>query len=128
MTITVDSVSYNVRLPYPGMQRSFELVSGRNAGTMVNQRIERDIVGTRYSYSLQIEPDPAHRADYDSLFQVLSAPVAYHEITVPYGQTTMTFNAAVSGGSDNYQGMIGTEKVWKGMTIQFTPIEPQRRS
>lgn len=126
MTITVDGVDYHVRLPYSSLQRSFSLIEGQSAGTMQDLSTTRDVIATRYSYSLQIQPDPAYRSEYDSLFEVLSAPVDSHEVTMPYGQTTITFVAGVQSGSDTFGGVIGGENAWSGMSITFTPIAPQR--
>ena len=123
--ITVDNVYYNVRVRFGTLQRSFEVAEGQNTGTALTLRMIRDIIGTRYTYQMEVEPAPGALADYDAFYEIISAPVTSHEITVPYGQSTMTFEAAIESGTDTYQGRMGGER-WGGLTVQFHPITPQR--
>lgn len=125
--IVMDGITYNVRVVYKGRTRSFELISGSNAGRSLSARKIRDILGTGYSYQMQIEPDPAHPGDYDAFFEAISAPVDYHTITMPYGQSTMTYQAAVSSGSDTDNGYMGGARRYSGLTVNFEYMEPQRR-
>lgn len=125
MGITVDSVTYNVKVVYESISRAFELVEGANTGTAINGRTIRDILGTKYSYSLSVEPDPAHPTDYDAFYQKITEPVDSHTVTMPYGQTTITFSAMVESGTDTYRGIIGAKR-WSGLSVRFTAITPQR--
>lgn len=126
--ITVDGVQYDVGLVFDSLSRSFEIMDGINAGTAINGKSIRDIIGTRYSYQLQIEPMPQSRADYDALYEVLSAPTARHSVSFPYGQTTISFDCQIISGTDTYHGIRRGQQAWQGLTIDFIPIEPQRRS
>lgn len=124
--ITVDGVHYSVHVEYGSLVRQFDILEGRNSGTMLTGRYARDVLGTGYNYSMNIEPDPADPESYDALYQILSAPDATHMITVPYGQSTITFEAMVESGSDTYKGTIGGKKRWGGLTVNFKYIEPYR--
>lgn len=124
--LTVDGQEYKVLLPFGGIQRKFDIIEGRNTGTALTGRNIRDILGTAYSYTIRIEPDPAHRADYDALYEALSAPVDSHVLTVPYGQETKTFEVQVSSGSDIYQGKMAGQNRWTGLEIGFSYVEPVR--
>lgn len=123
---TVDGTAYGVKVPTGGLKRSFDIMDGQNAGRMLSGRMTRDIIGTFYNYELQIERDSASLAEYDSLFQVLSAPVDYHTVVFPYGQETLTFQAYVTKGSDSLVRIAGDKNYWGGLTIQFVAMEPQR--
>lgn len=124
--LTVDGVEYNVRLKYETLSRAFALVEGDNAGESISARLLRDVLGTKYTYQIDIEPDPADPESYDAFYEVISAPVDYHTVTMPYGQTTITFDAAIQSGRDIYRGVIGDKKRWSGLSIQFIAMEPQR--
>jgi hypothetical protein len=124
--ITMDGISYDVRVKYDTLDRAFRLTEGVNAGDMLSGRHERDLVGTYYDYSLQVEPNPQNRAAYDSFYQAISAPQDIHSITLPYGQETITFDAMVESGTDRYRGEVGGESRWTGLTVQFSAIKPQR--
>lgn len=124
--ITMDNVKYRVRVSYKSLRRAFQLLSGENAGTMKTGRENRDLLGTAYSYALNVEPDPAFPADYDAFYEAISAPVESHSITMPYGQSTMSFQACVESGEDTYSGKRGGIKRWTGLTVRFSHLYPQR--
>lgn len=125
--ILMDGTLYRVRVVYNTLERSFELRSGVNAGYMLSGRHERDLLGTGYLYQLGVEPDPSHPGDYDAFYDAISAPVDSHEITLPYGQGTMTFDAELTGGSDTWGGMLAGVSRWSGLKVQFSPISLQRK-
>lgn len=125
--ITIDGTEYNIRIKYETLKRAFEIDEGQNSGISIDGTMIRDIIGTRYNYQIDIEPDPADPTDYDAFYQLISEPVASHEVTFPYGQETITFNAAIQSGSDIYFGNIGGSNRWSGLTIVFQAFEPQRR-
>lgn len=119
-------MTYNVRVSFPSVERSFELVEGQNGGMALSFRTIRDIGGTAYAYTMNVEPDFADPTSYDAFYEAISAPVEYHSITVPYGQTTLTFNARIVSGSDSYRGKASGYERWGGLTVNFIPIKPQR--
>ena len=124
--ITVDGQNYNVRLNYETLERSFSLVEGNNSGTALTGKTIRDILGTAYSYTLGIEPNPANAEEYDRLYDVLSAPQETHVVSLPYGQTTIEFACMITGGKDTYLGKLGGKERWSRLTINFIAIQPQR--
>ena len=125
-TITIDGTEYNVRIKYETLRRAFEVAEGQNSGVSIDGTMIRDIIGTRYNYQIDVEPDPADPTDYDAFYQLISAPTASHEVMFPYGQETITFNAAIQSGSDVYFGNIGGSNRWGGLSIVFKAFEPQR--
>lgn len=124
--ITMDGTLYRVRVKYQSLERSFRLLSGENAGAMKTGREERDLLGTAYSYEMQVEPDPAYPADYDAFYEAISAPVESHTITLPYGQSTITYRARVESGRDISLGKLGGIQRWTGLTVSFLYLYPQR--
>ena len=124
--LNMDGTTYRVRIVYDTLIRSFELLEGVNAGEMLSGRHERDLLGTGYTYQMQVEPDPRYPTDYDAFFEAISAPVDSHTISMPYGQTTITYEAMVESGQDTYRGIVGGRTKWRGLTVQYRYIEPQR--
>ena len=124
--IVMDGVTYRLRVVYDSLIRAFELMEGVNAGEMISGRHERDLLGTGYTYQMQVEPDPLYLQDYDAFFFFISAPVDTHTIVMPYGQTTITYEAMIESGQDTYQGMVAGRARWRGLTVQYRYIEPQR--
>lgn len=123
---SVDGQTYNVIVPTGGLKRSGQILDGQNAGRLQSGRMERDIIGTYYNYSLTIDTRGLSNAAYDSLYQVLTAPVDYHVITMPYGQGTITFDAYVSGVEDQMLSNNGSRTFWGEMTVDFIAMGPQR--
>ena len=124
--ITMDGASFNVAVVFPSMKRSFNIPQGSAAGKSLAYSDIDDIFGTEYGYEMHVEPIPGQEADYDSFFYAISSPVGSHEITVPFAQSTITFRAKVTSGADNFHGKLAGVQRWKGLTVVFTPIQPQR--
>lgn len=124
--IVVDGVTYRVRIVYNTLVRDFALKEGPLAGDVLSGRHERDLLGTTYSYSMQIDSDPRYQSDYDALYEVLSAPVSVHRVTVPYGNSTITYNAMIDGGSDVSQGKVAGVRRWSKLAITFRANDIQR--
>ena len=125
--ITMDGKTYRVRIVYPSLKRAFSIKEGQNSGTAINGRKIRDIIGTEYAYSVDIEPDPMYPQDYDNFYDMVSAPVDYVHIAFPYGQEIMEFDAEILSGTDTFAGKIGGFNRWTGLSLTFAPIRPQRR-
>ena len=124
--ITVDNIEYKVNLVYASLVRKFSILEGDNSGSTIIGRQRRDIIGTTYEYELAIEQDPDNSADYDALYEVLSAPVESHRVSFPYGQSTLSFDAMITDGEDTYGGTFGGVELWSGLKIRFVSIEPLR--
>lgn len=124
--ITIDGIEYNIRIKYETLRRAFTINEGPNSGTAINGTMIRDIIGTRYDYQIDIEPDPSDPSDYDAFYQLITSPTEYHEVSFPYGQETITFNAAIQSGTDTYFGAIGCRNRWSGLSIVFKAYAPQR--
>lgn len=113
--VIMDGVSYRLNVRYETLGRSFRLEEGQNAGTMLSGDYTRDLMGTYYDYSMEVEPDPRFPADYDAFYEAISAPVSSHSLTLPYGQSTITFDAMVSEGTDLYRGKVANRTRWGGL-------------
>lgn len=126
--ITIDGSIYRVRVKPDTIRRIAQLVEGPLAGDMCSGRHERDLIGTKYSYQLDIEPDWVNYADYDSFYEAITAPVPTHRITVPFGQGTISFFAMIETVEDTLIGTANGVNRWHGLTVHFKPQEPQLKA
>lgn len=126
--ILMDGKTYHVMVVFPSRQRSFRLIEGKNAGPSLSQRSIRDLKGTSYGYMMQVERNPEYPEDYDAFYEAISEPVDFHEITMPYNQGTITFEAKITGGTDVDEGVLRGRRKWRGLTVAFEPMEPQRKA
>lgn len=123
--VIIDGITYDVRVRFDTLARSFSVVEGRNSGTALSGRAIRDIVGTGFEYSMNVEPNPMNAADYDALYEIISDTSSFHTVTVPYAQGEQTFKAYVQSGTDSLNGRIAGRNRWHGMTIKFRAYEVQ---
>lgn len=122
----VDGVSYNVIVPEGGLKRQGRVLDGESVGRMLSGRMMRDIVGTYYNYAMQIDTRNLDVAQYDALYQVLSAPVDYHTVILPYGQSTLTFQAYVTNLDDELVLMQEGRNLWGNLSFTFVAMQPER--
>lgn len=124
-TFTLDGKEYR-RLHVVSLKRSFAVLDGENAGRTMDGAMQRDIVGTYYNYSLEIDPEDSDPGEYDELYEAISAPVNSHDVSFPYGRTTLSFRAYVANGDDELFDASG-ENRWNNLTVNFVAMKPQRR-
>ena len=123
--LIMDGVIYpNIHIV--SLKRSFQVLDGENAGRVMTGEMDRDIIGTYYNYACEIDASGADRAEYDRFYEEISAPVDSHMITVPYGQSTMTFKAYVASGDDVLFAMYDDNE-WSNLSFNFIAMAPQRR-
>ena len=122
---TIDGVGY----PGVGVEsltRSALIKDGQNAGELMSGEYERDLIGTYYHYTLVLSGMEPGSPDYDAMYEVLTAPVNSHQVVMPYGQGTLSFQAYIQNAGDALISMTDTENWWGNLTIQFMAKRPQR--
>lgn len=125
---SIDGVEYNVVVPSGGLKRSFQVLDGDNAGRALSGLMKRDIIGTFYNYELAIETHLLSLKEYDTLYEVLSDPKSdSHVLKMPYGQSTLTFDAYVTAGQDALKLVVDSGQYWEGLVVQFVAMAPQRK-
>ena len=88
--------------------------------------MKRDIIGTYYNYSMEIDPVSSDLAEYDEFYEAISAPVDSHVLTVPYAQTTVTFDAYVANGEDELVSKNDDRSNWQNLSVNFVAMKPKR--
>ena len=126
----LDGKAYNVQVEADSLERSFSVTDTDQSGRTLDYTMDRDIIGTFYSYTMKIYPEPTDLASYDAFYDAISDPqYDSHEMTFPYGQETLTFRAYVTQGKDKLLIRNG-KNIWgwkEGLSLTFTAMEPQRR-
>lgn len=124
---TLDGVAYNVRIPEGGIKRSSQILDGSNAGRSQGTGVMiRDLIGTYYNYSIEVDTSALEASEYDKLYEAITAPVDSHTLTVPYAQTTLTFQAYITKAEDTLESMAGGVNHWTGLVMSFVAMAPQR--
>ena len=122
--VTIDGASFDVGVEY--IKRQARIEDGPNAGNSKRGDWIRDVYGTYYDYILAFDTSAGlSRADYDTLYSILTAPVEFHTLAVPYGQSTLSFTAGITGAEDNVI-LMDDGTVWGNLSITFRAKSPQR--
>lgn len=90
-----------------------------NGGKALNGDVIRSVTGTRYEYELGIDSDGMTPALYDALYEALTAPADSHSVTMPYGQSTLSFTAYITSADDALERYDGDTPVWGGLKLRF---------
>lgn len=123
--ITMDGVTYDVRITYLSLKRNFSFTEGPNADVSKYGTEILDTIGTKYNYTMNVEPNQSNPTAYDDFFIAISSPQRLHEITVPFGQSTLTYKAKILDGGDSYEGKLSGFERWAGLSVSFVAAYPQ---
>lgn len=123
--ITIDNNNYDV-----GVIKITRKASQRieNLGTTMDLRKHYDIKGTYYDYEVEFGTRNMSLNDYDSLYEALTTPQESHIVTVPYGQSTLTFECRVSVASDTLIKSFSNFKKWGTLKVTFEALTPQKEA
>ena len=122
--VTIDGTSFDVGVEY--IKRQARIEDGPNAGNSKRGDWIRDVYGTFYDYILSFDTSSGlSREDYDTMYGILTAPVEFHTLVVPYGQSTLSFQAGITGAEDNVI-LMDDGTVWGNLSITFRAKSPQR--
>ena len=124
--VTIDGTSFDVGVEY--IKRQARIEDGPNAGNSKRGDWIRDVYGTFYDYILAFDTSSGlSKEDYDTMYGILTAPVEFHTLVVPYGQSTLSFQAGITGAEDNVV-LVDDGTVWGNLSITFRAKSPQRRA
>lgn len=123
--LTVDGIFYDVLVRYPDIARSFAQIGTSYAAIAGN--VEKQIIGTKITYSLTVDPKPSLQATYNSFYEMITNPAnPTHIFVMPFGASTISFTGTVLSGSDSFGGFVGGIPRWYGLNISIMPIYIER--
>jgi hypothetical protein len=108
-------------------KRSFQVLDSELTNRLLTGDIFRDVVGTFYNYSTVVDSSFLTLEEYDELYEIISAPDAFHTLIVPYGQTTYEYQAYITNGTDELIRSEGDKNYWGNLTFNFIAKSPKRR-
>jgi len=123
--ITIDGVNYSVGIIKITRKASQKI---ENIGITLDLRKHYDIQGTYYDYEVELATQHMNVSAYDRLYEILTAPVESHRVVLPYGQSTLNFEARISVASDSLVKNFSTFKKWGTLKVTFEALEPQKEA
>lgn len=118
----LDGVDYNVGVK--SLKRNFEVADTDSSGRTEDWKMHRYLVGTFYNYTLEVFVNGNDYASYNAFYDTISSPVASHSMTFPYGDSTISFEAYCTKGSDSL--IHKSPNLWDGLSVNFIAMSPQR--
>lgn len=113
-------------IPVTSLQRNAAVLDGKNAGRMIDGGMKRDIIGTFYNYDLSFNMSHLSAAEYDEFYEIVTAPVDYQTVVLPYGQGNIRFDAYIANAKDELIKASGGHREWSNLSLTFTAMKPQR--
>ena len=90
-----------------------------------NGDLKRELIGVYFNYKLQLGPG-IDRTEYARLWDKLTEPVEFHEVTVPDEDGDYTFTAYFSNVADELLRKVAEKNYWKNLTVNFIAKKPAR--
>lgn len=120
--LIIDGTSYKVHLI--DVKRSADMLDAQAYRTE-DGRLHRKVIGVYYNYDVTVGVEWDTKL-YDSLFDVLAEPVAYHSVQLP-GETKAQ-NRYISSVSDGIIRVMNNGVLYKDLSFKVTCIDPTRKS
>lgn len=123
----LDGETFKIRIPAGGIKRSAQILDGENAGRVVGTgQMKRDIIGTFYNYSMQVDTSDLDQDAYSRFYDYISAPVDSHVAAFPYNQRTITGEFYVTSIEDVLDRIDEHGNHWSGLAVNFIAMGPAR--
>ena len=120
----MDGKSYNVSVM--SLTRKFSVMDTDKSGRTQNGRMYRDILGTFYNYTMEVQEKDGDAASLEAFWTAISDPKkASHICQFPYGQRTLTQEMYVTTGEQSLIKMQEKQNSWGGLTVNFIAMGPE---
>ena len=87
--------------------------------------LKRELIGVYFNYTLQLFAG-SRTSEYSRLWDKLTEPVEFHEVTVPDSDGDYTFTAYFSGVGDTLLLQRAARNYGTDLTVTFTAKSPAR--
>jgi len=130
--IKIDGISYDVG--EIELKRNAEILYDPvTQGIMLDFSEMSDAAATKYTYSFTVEPKRGASGaninaqhEYDAFYHDITSPKSIRTVELPYGQSTVIFQAKISSVGDMLRKSFGGANKWGGLSVTFLPVKPQR--
>lgn len=118
----IDGIYYDV--PLLSIKRTGDFLD-KYANRLEDGDLQRELIGVYFNY--QIAFGVLDVDVHTELWNKLSEPVPFHEITVPSGRETYTYTGYVSGLSDEVLKIYDDKVEMQNLTFKMTAKQPARK-
>ena len=118
----IDGIGYKIDVL--SVKRTADILD-KYAERTENGDLQRELNGENFNYKLQMGPG-IDRTEYARLWDKLTEPVEFHEVTVPDEDGDYTFTAYFSNVADELLRKVAEKNYWKNLTVNFIAKMPAR--
>jgi len=124
--IVIDGISYNI--PVISIARKAEFLD-KYAERTEDGVLQRELIGVYFNYQLQFAPaaNDSEAEEYSRLWNKLTEPQEFHNVTVPDESGDYTFEAYFSNVGDEVFKIRGRKNYFKNLTVNFIAKSPARK-
>jgi hypothetical protein len=110
-----------------GLQRTASIMEDGNGGWTLNGQYKRSLIGTLYNYTFTLyQMGDAYAAEYDTVYEIITAPSNSHTIVVPYGQSSIELTIYITDVTDNLRWEDENGRLWGAMQVNCLAQAPSR--
>lgn len=121
--IVIDGIKYNV--PVVSVKRTADFLD-KYANRTESGDLKRELIGVFFNYQIQFG-FTTDLNEYARLWNKLTQPQEFHQVTVPDESGNYTFTAYFSNVGDELLRKKGTKNYFKELTVNFTAKAPARK-
>ena len=120
---TIDGIEYRVKC---AINRVAEIKESSISGLMLNGEIFHDVLGTFFSYDIQLEMPLKNRNRYNTLIEQLTEPVEGHSFVLPYNTDTIQLTGKVEDPEDVWKKLPSGYTYWDGLRFTIAANGPTK--
>lgn len=120
---TLDGFKWDVSCK---IKRKAEMTASEISGLLLDKSYFNDVIGTYMTYEVAIEVPVWAAARYAELYELLTAPVGWHTMTLPYNDSEINITGRIQVVSDIYVGVRGGKKRWRETTFTVIANHPSK--
>lgn len=121
--VYIDGIRFDV--PVQGVKRKADVLD-KYANRTENGSLKRKLIGVYFNYDITFG-ETSNINEYRALYDKLTEPVEFHEITVPSSDGDFTFTAYISKVSDEMKAQYAGNNYFGELKASFIAKAPARR-
>ena len=88
----------------------------------------RNVIGSFFNYSVEVNTKRLNRAEYDSLYNIITSTNEFLYFKFPFGQNDYAFYGYVSTADDELLRVEGNKRFWGNLSFEIVPKSPKMRA
>ena len=124
---SIDGRYFNVFIPEGGIKRKFNVADTDAATRSLSGKMIRDVIGTFYNYTIEINTNYLSPDEYDAFYELISSPADSHVMRLPYGKSgSIQIEAYITTGEDTLVIVRNGQNKWSNLSVNIIAMEPLR--